>query len=81
MITILNKPMPCVTPLGEGYIWYIKDNGMYENDELTVILNRDGAVKHFTTEQVNIYFNSTYEIGRQDVDRILTGYKKQEGPF
>lgn len=29
--------VPCVTPLGDGYVWYIKSNGFMENDEVAVI--------------------------------------------
>ncbi len=64
MIHECNHPVPCTTPLGDGYIWYISSNGMYENDELTVVMTADGSVKHFTTEQVRIWFNATYEINK-----------------
>lgn len=54
--------MPCTTPLGDGYIWYIKDNGMYDNDEYCVVLLCDGVVRHFTSDQVKIWTNETYGI-------------------
>ena len=62
MLHECNRPIPCTTPLGDGYVWYIKPNGMLENDELTVILNEGGVIKHFTTDQVNIWANATYKI-------------------
>lgn len=62
MIYECRKPMPCTTPLGNGWIWYIKDNGQFENDELCVVLFDGGSIKHFTTEQVRIWHNETYDI-------------------
>jgi len=62
MIHECRKPIPCTTPLGDGYIWYIKDNGMFENDEFSVCLCADGTVRHFSSDQVKIYFNETYGI-------------------
>lgn len=58
--------VPCVTPLGDGYVWYIKSNGFMENDEVTVILCNGGEVKHFTTEQIRIWHNGTYGIKKQN---------------
>lgn len=62
MIHECTNPVPCSTPLGDGWVWYIKENGMYENDELVIILTNGGQIKHFTTEQVNIWHNETYGI-------------------
>lgn len=56
--------VPCTTPLGDGYVWYIKPNGFMENDEITVILKNGGDVKHFTTSQIKIYHNETYGINK-----------------
>ncbi len=62
MIFEPRNPTPCTTPLGDGYVWYIKTNGMLENDEITVILNDGGKIKHFTSDQVSIWRNETYGI-------------------
>lgn len=62
MIYEPNYPTPCVTPLGDGYVWYIKSNGFLENDEVTVILCNTGEVRHFTTDQIKIWHNETYKI-------------------
>lgn len=67
MIHECRKPIPCTTPLGEGYIWYIKDNGMYENDEYTVVLLDGGTVRHFTSDQIKIWANDTYTIRKKDL--------------
>jgi hypothetical protein len=60
------NPVPCTTPIGDGYVWYIKPNGMWENDELTVVLCKDGSVRHFGSDQVQIWFNATYGIGKKN---------------
>ena len=62
MIYEPNYPTPCDTPLGDGYVWYIKSNGFLENDEVTVILCNTGEVRHFTTDQIKIWHNETYKI-------------------
>ena len=66
MIHECSRPMPCTTPLGDGCVWYIKENGMYENDELAVVLCDDGSIKHFTTEHVKIWHNETYNIKKKE---------------
>lgn len=66
MIHECNKPIPCTTPLGNGWVWYIKENGMFENDELTVVLFDGGIIKHFTTDQVKIWHNETYDIKKKE---------------
>ena len=55
MIYEPKHPTPCVTPLGDGYVWYIKQNGFLENDEVTVVLCESGQVRHFTTDQIKIW--------------------------
>ena len=66
MIHELRKPVPCTTPLGDGYIWYIKDCGYLACDEYAVILCDGGFVRHFTSDQVKIYANDTYKITKAD---------------
>jgi len=62
MICFPPHPIPCTTPLGDGYVLYITTNGFLENDEVTVVLNDGGIVRHFTTDQIKIWHNETYEI-------------------
>lgn len=64
MIYETRKPIPCTTPLGDGYVWYIKDNSILENDEYAVILCNGGEVKHFTSDQIKIWHNETYGISK-----------------
>ena len=65
MIHEFKNPVPCTTPLGDGLVWYVKPNGYLENDELTVIMCDGGDIKHFTTSQVKIWHNETYEIKKK----------------
>jgi hypothetical protein len=61
-MTFPPSPIPVTTPLGDGYILYITPGGMLENDEITVVLLEGGQIKHFTSEQVRVWINSTYGI-------------------
>jgi len=65
MVYEFRHPVPCITPLGDGFIWYMKQNGYLENDELTVILCEGGIIRHFTTDQVQIFHNETYQIKKK----------------
>jgi hypothetical protein len=56
------SPIPVTTPLGDGYILYITQGGMLENDEITVVLSNGGEIKHFSSDQVRVWKNSTYGI-------------------
>ena len=62
MMTFAPRPIPVTTPLGDGYILYITPGGMYENDEITVVLLDGGHIRHFESDQVKIWVNSTYGI-------------------
>ena len=62
MTTFAPRPIPVTTPLGDGYILYITPGGMFENDEITVVLLDGGQIKHFSSEQVRVWINSTYGI-------------------
>jgi len=61
-MTFPPSPIPVTTPLGDGYILYITPAGMLENDEITVVLLDGGKIKHFTSDQIRVWKNSTYEI-------------------
>jgi len=61
-MTFPPSPIPVTTPLGDGYILYISYGGMLENDEITVVLSNGGEIRHFTSDQVRVWKNSTYGI-------------------
>ena len=62
MIYEFNNSIPVTTPMGDGYILYVKENGMWENDIFTVVLENGGSVKHFTSEQIKVWKNATFNI-------------------
>ena len=65
MISLINRPIPVTTPLGDGYIFYITPSGFLENDEITVILEDGGEIKHFSSDQVKVWKNATYKINEK----------------
>ena len=66
MIHEFRQPVPVLTPLGAGYILYVKTSGMWENDIFTVALEADGRLLHFQTSQLRIGRNATFDICPQD---------------
>lgn len=60
------KPIPVVVEGDkEGYALYVSDSGMLENDVWCVVLCKGGLVRHYTTDQIRIYFNSTFTITKE----------------
>jgi len=62
MIYEFQNPVPVITPLGSGYVLYVKENGMWENDVFTIVLEEGGIVKHFTSDQIKVWHNATFNI-------------------
>lgn len=62
MVYEFRNPVPVITPLGDGYILYVKESGMWENDIFTVVLEDGGTIKHFTSDQVRVWKNATFNI-------------------
>lgn len=62
MVYEFRNSIPVTTPLGDGYILYVKENGMWENDIFTVVLEKGGYIKHFTSDQVRVWKNATFNI-------------------
>jgi len=71
MIFEPRNPIPVITPLGDGYILYIKSNGFLDNDEVTVVLLNGGGIKHFDITQLKVWHNETYGIKKRTEDKIL----------
>jgi len=51
-----------VTPLGDGYAIYVTNSGTFENDIWAVCLVKGGDIRHFRSDQIKIYKNSTFDI-------------------
>jgi hypothetical protein len=62
MIHEFNKPIPVVTPEGDGYAIYVSDSGMLENDVWCVTLCKGGQLLHFNTRQLRVSQNATFGI-------------------
>lgn len=67
MIYEFKNPIPVVTRCGDGYVLYVKENGMLENDEFCVVLCDGGRVLHVLSNEVTIYNNATYGIIKSPV--------------
>lgn len=59
------NPMPVITPLGTGYAIYVRDGGTYSNDIWTIVLIEGGSVKHFRSDQIQMYKNATFDISEK----------------
>jgi hypothetical protein len=68
MIHEFSRPMPVVTPVGDGYAIYVESGGMFENDVWTVCMSQDGRVMHFASDQIRIWHNETFGIMKGDVE-------------
>lgn len=66
MIHEFQKPIPVETPLGVGYALYVSDSAMLENDVFTVVLQDNGMIKHFTSDQIQVSANYTFKINVKD---------------
>lgn len=62
MIHEFRTPLPVVTPLGDGYVLYVRDGGTWENDVFAVVLLNGGKLLHFRSDQIRIWKNGTFGI-------------------
>lgn len=65
MIHEFRNPIPVVTPIGDGYAMYVRDGGTWENDIWAVVLDKNGAVNHFRSDQIKVYHNATFDIAKE----------------
>lgn len=66
MISFPDKPIPVITPLGEGYVVYVFSNGMFDDDEVCVSLLNGGQWRHFVTSDIKSWHNGTYQITKKE---------------
>lgn len=62
MIYEFRNPMPVETDLGYGMLIYVRDGGTFCNDVFAVVLDKDGVIRHMTTEQFRLVRNDTFDI-------------------
>ncbi len=56
------KPIPVITPLGNGYAIYVSNSGSFENDIWTIALEDGGNILHFRSDQIKMHKNATFDI-------------------
>ena len=54
--------MPVETPLGYGMLLYVRDGGTFSNDVFAVVMDKDGVIRHMTTDQFQLVRNDTFGI-------------------
>lgn len=62
MIYEFRNPMPVETDLGFGMLIYVRDGGTFSNDIFAIVLDKDGVIRHMTTEQFRLVRNDTFDI-------------------
>ena len=57
------NPIPVVVEDDkDGYAIYVRDGGTFENDIWCVVLCNGGFVRHYRSDQIKIFTNSTFDI-------------------
>ena len=62
MIYEFKNPIPVNTDLGGGVLFYVRCGGTYCNDIFAIILERDGGLRHFRSDQFTVLENPTFDI-------------------
>lgn len=62
MIYEFRNPIPVETDLGYGMLMYVRDGGTFSNDIFAVVLDKDGIIRHMTTDQFRLVRNDTFLI-------------------
>lgn len=66
MITFCPIPIPVVVENDkEAYVIYVESSGQWENDIWTCVLCDGGLVKHYSTSQVVIHQNLTFDLKKK----------------
>ena len=66
MIYEFRNPMPVETDLGYGMMLYVRDGGTFSNDVFAIVLDDDGVIRHFTSDQFRLVRNDTFQIRTQN---------------
>ena len=66
MIHEFHNPIPVVIEGDKkGYAIYVRDGSTFENDIWCVVHCDGGIVRHYKSDQIKIYQNSTFEIKKR----------------
>jgi hypothetical protein len=60
------NPIPVRTELGYGWLFYVRDGGQWSNDVFAVIMERDGVIRHFRSNQFAVLANPTFDIQNRE---------------
>jgi hypothetical protein len=60
-----STPIEVTTPLGDGYLFYVQTSGVWGNDIFTVVLKDGGDIRHFRSDQVQMWSNGTFNISKK----------------
>ena len=66
MIHEFRNPMPVETELGYGMLVYVRDGGTFSNDVFAIVLDHDGVLRHFASDQFKFVRNDTFSIRGED---------------
>lgn len=53
----------------DGYALYVTNSGMFENDVWCVALCKGGYVRHYTSDQIQLSVNATFDIKKVKDER------------
>ena len=66
MIHEFKYPILVNTPLGNGVVIYVRDGGHFSNDIFAIVIERDGGIRHFRSDQFTVLENPTFDIKNKD---------------
>ena len=66
MIYEFRNPILVTTELGGGIILYVRDGGTFSNDIFAIVLECDGRIRHFRSDQFVVLENPTFDIKNKD---------------
>jgi hypothetical protein len=63
MMMEFKHPIPVIVEGDkEGYAIYVQSGGTFENDIWCIVLCNSGIIRHYRSDQIKIYQNSTFDI-------------------
>ena len=66
MIHEFRNPIAVKTDIGYGWLMYVRDGGTWSNDVFAVVLERDGVIRHFRSNQFAVLANPTFDIENRE---------------
>ena len=77
MIHEFKKPILVVVEGSEnGYAIYVTDSGTFENDVWCAVHCNGGIVRHYRSDQIKVYINSTFDISKTKDNETVKDIRK-----